>query len=87
MNFQLYHDFTLTAYEPLKREFTAAEMHLTDEQVMDFQSIYKVRFGTLLSFEEANALGSQLVQVMRAVYRPITNEDYEIYDGKSGSKV
>ncbi|MCE7936300.1 hypothetical protein DYH10_00695 [Candidatus Saccharibacteria bacterium CPR2] len=51
-------------------------MQLTQNQIRKFQSIYKEHFSIDLSDEEAIEKGSQLVKILRKVYKPIPkNED------------
>lgn len=61
-------------------------MLLTNEQVAEFQRLYKNRFGENISYEDAYDQGARLVQLMKVVYKPIpktagSNED-KIEDNK-----
>jgi hypothetical protein len=46
-------------------------MTLTDAQVKGFQELYKKKFGVELTREQALDQGIRLVQLMRAVYKPM----------------
>jgi hypothetical protein len=52
-------------------------MNLTNEQVEQFQNLYKKRFGKDISKEHAYEQGIMLLQLMGAVYKPVTKNDYE----------
>ena len=52
-------------------------MRLTDEQISEFQRLYKNRFGEDVSREEAIAQGLDLISLMRAVYRPIKKSEVD----------
>ena len=45
-------------------------MVLSDEQITEFQAIYKEHFGTEISKEEANKNGLKLLQLIRILYTP-----------------
>jgi hypothetical protein len=46
-------------------------MLLTDEQVSDFQRIYKDRFGKTINRKDAYEQGAKLVNLMKLIYKPI----------------
>jgi hypothetical protein len=52
-------------------------MRLTDEQLSDFKKLYKERFGTELTDEEANEKGLKAVRLMELIYKPMTRKEYE----------
>jgi hypothetical protein len=52
-------------------------MRLTDEQLSDFKKLYKERFGTELTDEEANEKGLKAVRLMELIYKPMTHKEYE----------
>lgn len=52
---------------------------ITTEQLKEFKAIYKKEFGEDISDKEALESATQLVNLMRIVYKPITKEDYEKY--------
>ncbi len=54
-------------------------MFLSSKNVSDFQEIYKETFNEEISTEEAIEQGAKLIELIRAVYRPITKENYEKY--------
>jgi hypothetical protein len=51
-------------------------MILTPEQLNDFKSIYKQLYGLELSPKEANELGNKLITIVRLIYKPIKNDNY-----------
>lgn len=52
-------------------------MQLTGEQVVKFQAIYKAKFGREISREHAYEQAIKLVQLMKIIYKPITQEDFK----------
>ena len=46
---------------------------LTDEQIENFQAIYKKRFGKEISREEAFEKGMKLVNLLKNIYKPINS--------------
>ena len=53
-------------------------MQLSDQAISDFKKIYQDIKGVLLSDEEANAKGIELLKFIKLIYRPILKE----YDAK-----
>lgn len=49
-------------------------MNLHDTAIHAFQEAYRKDFGEEVSEEQAQLLGSQLLQLMSIVYRPIPND-------------
>ena len=43
-------------------------MVLTDENITDFQALYKSKFGVEITHEEANEKGMKLARLMSLVY-------------------
>ena len=52
-------------------------MVLTDADIQKFQALYRSEFGMEISAEEAYEKGIKLVRLMSAVYRPMTEEQFE----------
>lgn len=52
---------------------------LSDEQIKQFQALYKDAFGLEISKEEALNKGTKLVRLFELVYQPITKEQYNKY--------
>ena len=52
---------------------------ITTEQLKEFKEIYKKEFGKDISDKEALESATQLGNLMRIVYKPITKEDYKKY--------
>ena len=50
---------------------------LTDKQVTKFQEIYKNTFGEEISREDALEGGIKLVRLMKIIYTPITEKEYQ----------
>ena len=50
-------------------------MVLTDEEVISFQNLYKKHFDEEISQEQAYKEAIKLIELVRAVYKPITKED------------
>lgn len=51
---------------------------LTDKQITRFQQIYRKRFGKEISREEAQEKGIKLVNLMRVVYSPLAEKDFNL---------
>ena len=50
---------------------------LSNEQITKLQTLYKNRFGKEISQEEAYEKGVKLVRLMKLIYRPMTEEEYQ----------
>ncbi len=50
---------------------------LSDEQVTQFQALYKKQFGREITKGEALEKGAKLVRMMQLIYKPMTQEEYE----------
>jgi len=48
---------------------------LSEEQVTNFQAIYRSKFGREISREDALEKGARLVRLMQIVYQPITEQE------------
>lgn len=44
---------------------------LSEQAVLEYQSLYKQTFGTEISYESAQAQGERLVALVRAILKPI----------------
>ncbi len=53
-------------------------MLLLDADIKKFQELYKARFGVDISKDEACAKGTQLLNLMKIVYKPMTKEEHEL---------
>ena len=49
-------------------------MVLSDEQIREFQEIYKEHFGTEISKEEAYENGTKLLRLISLLYHPVDQE-------------
>lgn len=52
-------------------------MVLSDEDIAKFQALYKSEFGMEISREDAYEKGVKLLRLMSAVYKPMTEKEYE----------
>lgn len=60
-------------------------MVLSDENIMKFQALYKREFGMEISKEDAYEQGIKLVRLMSIVYKPMTENKYQLINKyKSG---
>lgn len=50
---------------------------LSDEQITTYQMLYKNRFGKKISREKACEDGESLIQLMKLIYKPITEAQYQ----------
>lgn len=53
---------------------------LTDEQIKQFQMLWKNSFGEEITEEKALEFGTKLVDLMRLIYKPITKEEFNKYE-------
>ncbi len=51
---------------------------LTDEEIIKFQNLYKESFGKEIGREEAYEKGIKLLNLMSAVYRPMSEKEYQL---------
>lgn len=52
-------------------------MQLSDEDIKEFQRLYKVHFNKEVSSQEALEKGTKLLTLMKAVYKPMTQEEHD----------
>jgi hypothetical protein len=50
---------------------------ISPDQTTKFQSLCKKHFGQDLNFSEAREKGEQLVQLIRLIYQPMTQDEYD----------
>ena len=50
---------------------------LSDEQIKQFQMLYKKQFGKEISREEAYEKGAKLVRLVELIYKPMTENEYK----------
>ena len=50
---------------------------LSDEQIKQFQILYKKRFGKEISREEAYEQGAKLIRLIELIYKPMTEAEYQ----------
>ena len=49
---------------------------LSNEQIIKFQTLYKNRFGKIISREKAYEQGANLIRLMELIYKPMTKKEY-----------
>ncbi len=54
-------------------------MVLSGKNISSFQILYKEEFKEEISEEEAYDQAVKLIELVRAIYKPITKEDYKKY--------
>ncbi|MFA6492655.1 MAG: hypothetical protein WCV58_00745 [Patescibacteria group bacterium] len=52
-------------------------MFLTDDEITQFQAIYRQQFGKEISQEDARERGTKLVRLFEIIYKPMTIEEYK----------
>ena len=52
-------------------------MHLSNKDIIKFIALYKSEFGIEITREDAYEKGIKLLQLMSAVYKPMTEKEYE----------
>lgn len=50
---------------------------LTDEQITNYQTLYRNRFGKEISREEAYEQGVKLIRLVELIYKPMTEAEYQ----------
>jgi hypothetical protein len=50
---------------------------ISEEALKEFKAIYKKEFGVDLSDKDALESATKLLNLMKAVYKPMTKEEYE----------
>lgn len=50
---------------------------LPDEQIKQFQTLYKKHFGKEISREEAYEQGAKLLRLVELIYKPMTEDEYK----------
>jgi len=50
---------------------------LSDEQIRQFQMLYKKHFGKEISREEAYEQGAKLIRLVELIYKPMTEDEYK----------
>jgi len=53
-------------------------MVLSDEDITKFQALYESEFGLKITKEDAYEKGIKLLQLMSAIYKPMTQDEYEL---------
>lgn len=51
-------------------------MHLSNEHILQFQTLYKECFGKEISMEEAHEKGLKLLRLVQLTYEPMTKEEF-----------
>ena len=50
---------------------------LSEEQIKEFQTIYKSYYGKEISHDEAYEQGSKLIQLIEIIYKPMTKDEFQ----------
>jgi hypothetical protein len=53
---------------------------LSDEQIKQFQDLYKNHFGKEIGREEAIQKGNQLINIVKLTYKPMTEKEYQQFN-------
>jgi hypothetical protein len=53
-------------------------MVLSDEDIINFQTLYKSEFGIEIGKEDAYEKGIKLLRLMFIVYKPMTQEEFDL---------
>lgn len=51
-------------------------MTLTDDQIIQYQALYKTRFGKDINCDEARSQADKLIKMVRYIYKPMTESEY-----------
>ncbi len=51
---------------------------LSDERIAKYQAIYKKYYGKEISREHALEQGTKLIRMMQLIYKPMTQEEYDM---------
>jgi hypothetical protein len=62
-------------------------MMLSDDQVKEFQEIYKATFGEEISFKEAYDQGIRLLCLMQIIFMPMTVEESDYIEQRINAMV
>lgn len=57
-------------------------MAITEEDIKKFQELYKMEKGEEISTEEARECATNLVNLLRIIYKPMPKQEYEKYSKK-----
>ena len=57
-------------------------MYLSETQIEKFRELWKRRFGKEINKEAAYIAGNNLLNLMRIVYRPISETEYQKLQGR-----
>ena len=67
----------------VKNNFKTRSLTISDDDVAEFRSIYKKRFGKLLSEENARKKLALVVRQLEMIYQPITSDDLADLENKT----
>jgi hypothetical protein len=66
-----------------RNNFKNRSLTISDDDVAEFRSIYKKRFGKLLNEEKARKKLALVVRQLEMIYQPITSDDLADLEGKT----
>lgn len=52
-------------------------MHITDSHLQKFMDLYELRFGESITKEEALRKGLKILRLIKTLYEPMTQEEFE----------
>ena len=61
-------------------------MSLSEEAIEEFKDIYYREFGRIISDEEAQEMGHNLLSLFKIIYRPIPEDEDQMTNGGSESE-
>lgn len=65
-------------HKPINKNF----MYLTDEEVLQFQTIYYKNFGKEISKEDALERGIKLARLFEIIYKPMTKQELKLTEAR-----
>ena len=57
-------------------------MFLTDDDVLQFQAIYRQQFGKEISQEDARERGTKLVRLFEIIHKPMTKQEFDVIQAR-----
>lgn len=49
---------------------------MSDEQILQFQNLYKKHFGSEISPKDAHEKGAKLIRLLELIYKPLNEGEY-----------
>jgi hypothetical protein len=67
----------MTSYSPKEAPKSLTSAILSEEQIKEFQTIYKNYYGKEINRDEAYEQGAKLIQLIEIIYKPMTKEQFQ----------